>query len=85
MLVPMRTTIRLDDALLERARREAQRRGVTVTALLEQGLRLVLATPLQRANRPVVRLPECDVGGGLRPGIDLDDTADLLDRFDATE
>jgi hypothetical protein len=45
----------------------------------------VLATPLQRANRPVVRLPECDVGGGLRPGIDLDDTADLLDRFDATE
>ena len=39
----MRTTVRLDDALLDQARREAQRRGETVTALIEKGLRLELA------------------------------------------
>jgi hypothetical protein len=41
----MRTTVRLDDALLERARREASRRGLTLTALIEQGLRLAMRQP----------------------------------------
>jgi predicted nucleic acid-binding protein len=31
----MRTTVRLDEALLERARQEATRRGVTLTSLIE--------------------------------------------------
>jgi predicted DNA-binding ribbon-helix-helix protein len=44
----MRTTVRLDDRLLERARREADRRGETLTALIERGLRLVLASPQRR-------------------------------------
>ena len=35
--------MRLDDALLERAKREAGRRGTTLTALLEEGLQLALA------------------------------------------
>lgn len=56
-----------------------------MTTLIEQGLQLVLTRPLKRADRPLVRLPECNVGGGLQPGVDLDDTADLLDRLDAPE
>jgi hypothetical protein len=75
----MRTTIRLDDALLDRARREAERRGETLTSLIERGLRLVLAGPQQRPQRRRVELPVCREGGGTLPGVDLDDGAALLD------
>ena len=78
----MRTTIRLDDALLARAKREAARRGITFTALVERGLRLVLSRPARSAPRPRVELPVCRAGGGLLPGVDLDDSAALLDRME---
>ena len=74
----MRTTVRLEDALLEQAKREAARRGKTLTALIEQGLRLVLTEPRKRA-RPRVKLPVCRLGGGVLPGVDLDDSSALLD------
>jgi hypothetical protein len=75
----MRTTVRLDDALLEQAKREAMRRGETLTSLIERGLRLVLATPQQRPKRRHVEIPVCREGGGTLPGVDLDDSAALLD------
>lgn len=75
----MRTTVRLDDALLDRARREAARRGETLTALIERGLRLVLAGPHARRARGRVELPVCRAGGGTLPGVDLNDSAALLD------
>jgi hypothetical protein len=75
----MRTTVRLDDVLLERARREAERRGETLTSLIERGLRLALARPETRRSRPRVEIPVCREGGGTRPGVDLDDSAALLD------
>lgn len=78
----MRTTVRLNEALLERARKEAARRLVTLTSLIEQGLRLVLRRPLKRNDRPRVALPECRAGGGTLPGVDLNDSAALLDRMD---
>jgi Ribbon-helix-helix protein, copG family len=80
----MRTTVRLDEPLLARAQQEARRRGVTLTALIEEGLRLVLRRPLRRVDRPVVVLPECRASGGTLPGIDLDDSASLLDHLDRT-
>jgi len=82
MLRLVRTTIRLDDALLDRARREAARRGVTLTALIERGLRLALARPGKRTTRQRVDLPVCHAGGGALPGVDLDDSRELLDRME---
>jgi hypothetical protein len=82
MLRHMRTTVRLDEGLLEQARREAARRGVTLTSLIEQGLRLVLRKPRAPARDERVRLPVSRATGGTMPGVDLDDTADLLDRMD---
>jgi hypothetical protein len=75
----MRTTVRLDNALLERAKREAARRGETLTSLIERGLRLVLASPHKRSERHRVEIPVCRAGGGTLPGVDLNDSAALLD------
>jgi hypothetical protein len=75
----MRTTVRLDDALLVQARREAKRRGQTLTTLMAEGLRLVLAKGTAPPRRRPVVLPVCRAGGGTVPGVDLDDSAALLD------
>ena len=80
----MRTTVRLDDALLDGARREAARRRTTLTALIEQGLRLVLLRSLRPESRPRVQLPVSRRGGGTLPGVDISDSADLLDRMEGT-
>lgn len=73
-----RTTIRLDDSLFDQAKREAARRGETLTALIEKGLRLTIS-PFHRTRRPRVRLPVSSAGGGTLPGVDLGDSAALLD------
>ena len=82
----MRTTVRLDQALLERVRAEAAKRKTTLTSLIEQSLELVLRQPLKPSRRRAVALPECRAGGGnLLPGIDLNDSASLLDRLDGRD
>jgi hypothetical protein len=81
----MRTTVRLDEALLERARLEATKRKTTLTSLIEQGLELVLRRPMKRPEHPPVALPECRAGGGTLPGVDLNDSASLLDRMDGRD
>lgn len=81
----MRTTVRLEKGLLERARQEAERRGVTLTSLIEQGLQLALRRPLKRSERATITLPECRAGGGIRAGVDLDDSASLLDRLEGRD
>jgi hypothetical protein len=78
----MRTTVRLEDALINQAKREAQRRGETLTTLIEQGLRLVLAQSRSRRKRAPVELPVSEAGGGVLPGIDLNDSAALLDTME---
>lgn len=79
MLRHMRTTVRLNESLRESARDEATRHGVTLTSLIEQALRLVLRRLLKRSEHPVVKLPECRVGGGVLPGVNLEDSGALLD------
>ena len=74
----MRTTVRLDDDLLRQAKALAARTGRTLTALIEDGLREALARHGRRQERPRVALPTFK-GKGLQPGVDLDDTAGLLD------
>ena len=79
----MRTTIRLDERLLRLAKRAAKERGETLTSLIEQGLRLVLARPCPQAARRVrVVLPVSNSGGGTSPGVDLKDSAALLDMME---
>ena len=73
----MRITIRLDEKLLKEAKRQAAASGMTLTAIIEESLRERLARgKAQRTAREPVRLPTSGEGG-LRAGIDLDDSAAL--------
>jgi hypothetical protein len=62
---------------MNQAKREAEQRGETVTALIEEGLRLVLAQSHQSPSRERVILPVCEAGGGVLPGVDLNDSSAL--------
>lgn len=74
----MRTTIRLDDQLLKSAKRLAHDTGRSLTAVIEDALRQTLArrTTMKQARKPV-KLTTVS-GHGLRPGVDLNDSAALL-------
>jgi hypothetical protein len=80
----MRTTIRIDEALLRDAKHLAVRTGRSLTAVIEDALREALAHQRNAAPRQPVAL--VTVGGhGLRPGVDLDDSASLLDLMDTPD
>ena len=71
----MRTTIDIPDALLEEARKVAARDHTTVRALVEQGLRHVLA---ERNGAREFRLRKATFRGeGLQPGV-TDATWELI-------
>ena len=77
----MRTTIRLNDRLLQEAKRLARRTKRTLTAVIDEALREKLARARPRPRRDLSPLPTFR-GRGLQPGVDLDDTAALLDLME---
>jgi hypothetical protein len=77
----MRTTIRINDQLLAEAKRLAARTGRSLTAVVEDALREVVARQGVSGQRAPVRLTT--VGGrGVLPGVDLDDSAALLELME---
>jgi hypothetical protein len=63
----MKTTLDISDPLLREARKIAARERTTLRALVEQGLRRVLA---EKARKPAFRLRKASFKGrGLRPEI----------------
>ena len=67
MATLVKTTIELPDALLGEARKVAARDGITVKALVEQGLRRVIA---DRKRVGAFRLRKATFSGeGLQPGV----------------
>jgi plasmid stability protein len=73
----MRTTIRLDDDLLNQIKSYAARTGRTMTAVIEDALREMLARQQPGKEREPVKLTTVP-GHGLQPGVDLYDSAALL-------
>jgi len=73
----VRTTIRLDDALLDQARQEAQRRGTTLTTFIEQSMRNELARAKENGSRPKVKLLVSPRKGWVLPGVNINSNAEL--------
>lgn len=71
----MRTTVNLSDPLLRAARRRAAERGITLSAFLEDLLRMQLAHK-ESAVAPPFRLHTAS-GKLVNPDIDLDRTSAL--------
>ena len=65
----MKTTVDISDSLMAQAKSLAEKEGVTVRSLIEDGLRTVIAERTQPRRK--FRLKDGAVGGkGIRPGLD---------------
>ena len=70
--------MRLPDELLKAAKRRAVETGRTLTEVIEDALRAALAREDVELTSQKLDLPTFGSGGTL-PGVDLDDSAALLD------
>lgn len=76
-----RTTVRLPEDLLRRAKKKAAAEGRTLTSLIEDGLRLVVSDK-RSPKRRHVKLPVSTATGGLMPGVDISNSAALQEMDD---
>jgi hypothetical protein len=75
----MRTTVAVDDHLLEAARRRGRERGQTLGQVIENALRHELAEP---ASSEPVAVPVFRGGDGPLPGVDLRSNKALQEVLD---
>jgi hypothetical protein len=78
----MRTTVRINDDLLKRAKKRAADEGRTLTSLIEESLTLIVARR-SSVRRKRVELPVSKASGGVLPGIDLNRSSDLEEAMNA--
>jgi len=75
--------VRLDERLLREAKAVAAQERSTLTAIIDDALRQFLARrSAPRGKREQVKLITFR-GEGLQPGVDIDDTAALIDLMEA--
>jgi hypothetical protein len=74
----MQTTIQLDDVLLAQATKLAREKGCDLSHLIEDTLRDKIAAPPPIAPQPFRRLTTVG-GNGVRPGVDVNKSAALLE------
>lgn len=79
----MRTTVNIDERLLIEVKTIAAQSGRTLSALIEDAIRASLARRTEGGRSVLPPLPTLS-GGGLQPGVDLDDSAALLDLMEGT-
>jgi Arc/MetJ-type ribon-helix-helix transcriptional regulator len=79
----MRTTVDLPADLLAEAKERAAREGRSLSEVVRDAVRSSFARTAGTDNEPV-ELPTFD-GGGLQPGVDLDDTAALIDLMERSD
>ena len=77
----MRTTLVINDGLVREAKRVAVETGRTLSGIVEDALRAMLARRHSATARRV-RLPVSRHAGKVGPGVNLDDTSALLDLME---
>lgn len=75
----MRTTVDINDELLIAAKKRAAETRRTLSAVLEDALRLSLKEPFPSSAKLVI--PSISMGS-LMPGVELDNSAALLDLME---
>jgi plasmid stability protein len=76
MFICMRTTLNLDDQLMRTLKQRAAETGRTMTEMIEEALREMLARPVEPTERRTFSW--VTVRGKVRPGIDIADRDSLL-------
>jgi hypothetical protein len=69
---------------MRQAKREARLRGETLTSMIEKGLRHQLGERKPTRSRRV-QIPVFRGGSGTKPGVDLTNSAALLDIMDGVK
>ena len=77
-----RTTVRLPEDLLYRAKRKAAAEGRTLTSLIEDGLRLIVTGKQKIPKRKRVLPRISKATGGAMPGLEFSDLSTLQEIED---
>lgn len=80
MVFHMKTTLNIDDSVMQRLREEAARQGRTMSELVEAGLRRVLDEPEQESDQVREPLPQWQSGGAFVDVADRDALHERMDR-----
>lgn len=80
----MRTTVRLPDDLMRQVKRHAADTGRTMTQVIEDALRAAVGRRATSREHGPFRFPTYGKGG-VRPGVDLDNSAALLDLMEGSD
>ena len=77
----MRTTLTLDEDVAAKLKAESRRAGRPFRAIVNETLRRGLASQPSAARRRAFKVAARDLGG-LKPGLALDNIAELLERIE---
>jgi hypothetical protein len=77
----MRTTVDIDEHLLREAKKIAASRGVTLADVIADSLRQTFARRPSNSEPRTVSFHTVD-GSGTYPGVDISNSAELLDLMD---
>jgi len=75
----MRTTLSIQDALLQRAKEASLARNCSLGEVIEDALRVTLASRSKSTGAVRTRPLKTFRGSGLQPGVDLASSAGLLE------
>ena len=79
----MRTTISIEDSLLEKAKKISHERRCSLRTVIEDALRAAFAKERKRIRSGAPRPLKTFKGTGVQPGIDLSSSAALLDAMES--
>ncbi len=81
----MKTTLDLNDTLIVNAKALAAQQRTTLTRVVEEGLRMRLASSRASKRAAPFQLPVMRGKGGLMPGIDPCSNSSMLDAADGDD
>ena len=79
----MRTTISIEDSLLQKAKKISHERRCSLGTVIEDALRGAFAKDGKRTRSGAPRPLKTFKGTGVQPGIDLSSSAALLDAMES--